>query len=399
MNKMRKVVLNLLLILNTAGAICQQQTLFTDKNYNESLELAKTENKLLVLLFHTSWCPHCGVMKRDVFTDKTVADFYSKNFVCMSVDAETEYGKELITKFQNKFSVKSFPTFVFLDANENLVYCNSGELKKDTFLSEGNNVLLPENQLPNMKNAFWADASNSDKCFKYVSNLRKAGVNPTPVAQKYWSTLNEEQKLTEPNWKIFAYGIQNFDTDEFRFVIQNKEKISKIISPKRVEKKIVYTISETLKPFVEKADTLNYNKKRFIAESFQIRKVDSLLFRMDVQLAIQTNNWKKYQRITSDNVEKFSWNDPAFLYDICDTYFHNISDKKGLLLAINWGKHMLDYGESVDKYLLLTNLSLKLKEYKMTIDFAQKGKSFANVLKLNSDALNPLLEEAKKHYK
>jgi thioredoxin-related protein len=399
MNKMKKVVLILLLLLNTASAICQEQSLFTDKIYTKSLGLAKSENKPLVLFFYASWCPHCGVMKREVFTDATVVDFYSKNFVCMAVDVESEYGKELKTKFQNKFRVNSFPTFAFLDANETLLYCTSGELKKDKFLSEGNEVLLPVNQLPNMKNDFLADSSNSDKCMKYVSNLRKAGLDPTPIAQKYWSTLNEEQKLTEQNWRIFANGIQNFDTDEFRFVIQNKETYSKIISAKRVEKKFVYTISETLKPFVEKADTLNYNKKRFIAESFQIRKIDSLLYRLDIQLAIQTNNWKKYQRITTNNVEKFSWNDPAFLYDVCDTYFHNISDKKGLLLAINWGKHVLDFGESIDKYVLLTNISLKLNDYKMAKDFATKGKAFADVLKLNSDALNPLLEEAKKHNK
>jgi len=396
---MKKVVLILLLILKTAASTSQQQTLFKDKNYSESLALSKSENKPLVMFFYASWCPHCNVMKKEVFTDTTIVDFFSKNFVCMGVDSESDYGKALKTKFQSKFIVSNFPTFVFLDANETLLYCTSGELKKDKFLSEGNDVLLPENQLPNMKNDFLADFNNSDKCMKYVITLRKAGVDPTPIVQKYWSTLNEEKKLTESNWKIFAYGIQDFDTDEFRFVIQNKETYSKIVSQKRVEKKLVYTISETLKPFVEKADTLNYNKKRFIAESFQIRKIDSLLYRLDIQLAIQTNNWKKYQKITTDNVEKFSWNDTAFLYDICDTYFHNISDNKGLSLAVNWGNQMIDLGESVDKYVLLTKLSLKLKDYKMAKDFAQKGKTYADELKLNSEALNPLLEEAKKYSK
>jgi hypothetical protein len=161
----------------------------------------------------------------------------------------------------------------------------------------------------------------------------------------------------------------------------------------------VYTISETLKPYIDKTATLNYNKKRFTAASFQIRKIDSLLYRLDIQLSLQTNNWKKYQRITTDNVEKYSWNDAVLLYDICETYYHKINDPKGLQLAVNWGKHVLDFGESVDKYVMLTNLSIKLKDYKMAKDFATKGKAFADVLKLNSDSLNSLLEEVKKQYK
>ena len=396
---MKKLLLLLLLLLNATSVICQQQTLFIDRNYNESLALAKKENKPIVILFYTSWCPHCNVMKREVFTDTTVADFYSKNFVCVAVNSDSDYGKELIFKFKNTFKVASFPTFAFLDTNESLLYCTSGELKKDVFLSEGKQVLIADNQLPNLRSIFLSDTSNPNKCLKYISNLRKAGIDATSVTQEYWKTLNDEKKLTEENWRIFSYGINNFDTDEFRYVIQNKDSYSKVVSPKRVEKKLVYTISETLKPFIDKEDTLNYDKKRFTAASFHVRKIDSLLYRLDIQLSLQTNNWKKYQKITTDNVENFSWNDSVLLYDICETYYHKINDPKGLLLAVNWGKHVLDFGESVDKYVMLTNLSLKLKDYKMAKDFAQKGKNFADALKLNSDSLNSLSEEVKKHYK
>lgn len=396
---MQKILFFLWFVFLFVPIYGQQKTLFSNNNYDEALVLSKTENKPIFIAFTASWCPHCNTMKKDVFSDVEVMEYYSKNFICISVDGESDHGKKLKSKFSNQFRVTSYPTFVFLNSNESLLYCTTGEYKKSAFIKEGQDALIAENQLPNLKNAFWADATNPDKCLKYVSVLRKAGVNPTPIAQKYWSSLNDVQKQTEQNWKIFAYGIQNFDTDEFRYVIQNKETYSKIVSPKRVERKVIYTISETLKPYIDNLDTVNYSKKRVLAASFKIRKVDSLLYRLDMDLAIRTNNWSKYQKITAENVEQFSWNDAALLYDICDTYYNYITDKKGLALAINWGKHVIDFGESVDKYVLLTKLSLKLKEYSLAKDFAQKGKAFANVLQLNSDALNPLLEEAQKHSK
>jgi thioredoxin-related protein len=233
MNKMKRIIFILLLALHGVTVFSQGQTLFVDKKYDESLSLSKIEKKPLVIFFYAKWCPHCNVMKKEVFTDSTVTALYRKNFVLMGVDAESEYGKELKTKFQDKFRILSFPTFAFLDNNENLLYCTSGELKKERFLSEGNSVVVPENQIPNIKEAFYSDPSNADKCLKYITVMKKAGFETTKIAQKYLSTIKPEERFTEINWRIFANGINNFDTDEFKFVIQNKDAFSKALSASR----------------------------------------------------------------------------------------------------------------------------------------------------------------------
>ena len=393
----KKFSLVLFLILNTVTGFSQTQTLFLDKKYDETFALAKVEKKPLVIMFYATWCPHCNKMKNEIFTDNTVDAFYKKNFVCMAVDAMSTYGQELKTKFQYKFRVANFPTFAFLDNEENLLYCTSGELKKDAFMLEGSDVLLPENQLPIIKDAYYKDPSNADKCLKYIIAIRKAGMDATAITQKYLSTKTQDEKFTEPNWKIFANGINNFDTDEFKFVVKNKEAFSKVTSSTRVDKKIAFTISETLKPLVESVDTINYNKKRLVAEAFQIRKIDSLLYRFDIQILSQTSNWKKYQKITSDNVEKFSWNDSLLLYDICNTYFETVTDKKGLSQAAEWGKHLLSLGQSTDRYVVTTKLLIKLKDYKQALEFALKGKIWADNLGFKADEISTLLEEIKKH--
>lgn len=393
----KKLIVIVLVLLNVASVYSQQQTLFVDKKYDDALAMSRTLNKPLVIMFYASWCPHCNVMKKDIFTDTTVADFYNTYFVCMAVDAESAYGKELRAKFQQKFRINSFPTFTFFDVNESLLYCTAGEFKKEKFLSEGKDVLLPENQLPTIRAAFLSDISNADKCLKYIVTVRKAGFDATAIAQKFLSTVKPEDKITEINWKVFSNGINNFDTDEFRFLVENKDAFAKVASPSRVDKKIAYTITETLKPLVEKVDTINYAKKRLVAESFRMRKVDSLLYRFDLQIIPQTSNWKQYQKTTAENVEKFSWKDPVVLYDICNTYNESVTDKKGLLRAVEWSNHLLAMGESNDRYVITTKLLMKLKEYKKALEFAQKGKNFAESLGLKSEEINKLLIEIKKY--
>ena len=322
-------------------------------------------------------------MKNEIFTDSTVTNLYRKNFICIAADVDTQSGKDLRAKFINQFKVTSFPTFAFIDSNENLLYCTSGEFKKEAFISEGKDVLLPENQLPNIKKEFENETSNPNKCLKYIIAVRKAGLDATSITQKYFSTISEKERFSDINWKVFANGINNFDTDEFKFVVKNKEAFSKIVTSSRIDRKLLYTISETLKPYIETADTINYDKKRLVAKSFQVRNIDSLVYRLDVQMLSQTENWKKYQAVTSPNVEKFSWNDTVVLTDICTTYLEAINDKKGLLQAVNWSTHLLELSESKDRYVLKTKLLIKLKDYKQAAEVAKKGKAFVDGLGLN----------------
>lgn len=374
----------------------QKQTLFLDKKYDESLVVAKAQKKPLVVFFYANWCPHCNAMKREVFTDSTVTSFYRKNYICLGVDATTPYGNELKARFKDKFKVSSFPTFAYLDSNENLLYCISAEMNKERFLSTGTETLLPENQLPTAMEAYTNDPSNADKCLKYINMYKKTGLDATPIVQKYLNAVSPENKISGMSWRIIYNGLSNFDTDEFKFVLKNKEAFSKVADPSRVDKKIVSAISETFKPLIEKVDTLNYNKKRIVAESFKMNKVDSLLYHFDIQIVSQTNNWKKYQKITSDNVEKYSWNDTVLLYDICTTYYEMINDRKGILQAVEWSKHLLSLGATMDRYILTSRLLTKAKDYKQALEVAQKGKDFADGMGFNSTEISTLIADIKK---
>ena len=54
----------------------------------ESLELAKKENKLIFLSIGYSSCHWCHVMERESFLDEEIAKFLNENFVCVKVDRE-----------------------------------------------------------------------------------------------------------------------------------------------------------------------------------------------------------------------------------------------------------------------------------------------------------------------
>lgn len=377
----------------------QKQTLFIDKNYDEILKIAKTEKKPIALMFYANWCEHCKKMKNEVFTDNDVINYFNTNFICMAIDSESSEGTVLKNRLQSKFRVKFYPTFAFLDSNENLLNSVAGELKKEDFIKEGQLSLTPESQFNTIKNNFYQDVTNADNCLKYVIFTRKSGLDATSITQTYLKTISEDKWISEINWRIIANGINNIEAKEVPFINSHKEEFAKVSSPIRVEKKFVFLTSDNLKPLAELTDTINYFRLRPIAESFKIRKVDSLLFRYDLLICENATNWKKYQQVTTSSVEKFAWKDSNTLMQIITFYLTFIDDKKALTNAVNWTKQAIVLGESLNKYVLLSKLYIKLKDYKSALEFAQKGKQSATSYGWNSLEIDNLILDIKNKIK
>ena len=387
----------LLPFLVSTAASAQKQTLFLDTNYDIALAQSKKENKPIALLFYAKWCSHCKKMKEEIFIDADVIKLFSTSYICVAVDAESAEGIALKNKLQSKFLVKSYPTFAFIDSNENLLYCISGEFKKDAFILEGTKALVPENQFNVVKDKFNADPSNAENCLRYIIVTRKAGFDATSITQKYLKTKSEAELFTELNWKILANGINNIDAKEVPFIVAKKEEFSKVVTLSRIEKKLIFMVSDNLKPLADLGDTLNYNKKRPIAASFQIRKVDSLLFQYDLTIDDYSQNWKHYKKTAESSIEKFAWKDSNTLVTICNNYLAHFDDKKNLDLAVNWAKEALSLGESLDKYLLIVNLYSKEKDYTNALLYANNGKAVATNFGWKTEELDKLLVDLKKH--
>ncbi len=59
-----------------------------DPNYYTALDMAKKENKPVLLYFYSDSCYYCGVMDKKTLADKEVATMLKKDFVFMRVDAD-----------------------------------------------------------------------------------------------------------------------------------------------------------------------------------------------------------------------------------------------------------------------------------------------------------------------
>lgn len=113
---MKKMIIAAVLLFFAATAFAQDNdkgTVFQKGTLKELLEKAGKEKKYLFVDVYASWCPPCKIMASRVFPQKSVGEYFNKTFVNAKFDAEKGEGIDIA----RKYNVRSYPTFLILDAD------------------------------------------------------------------------------------------------------------------------------------------------------------------------------------------------------------------------------------------------------------------------------------------
>ncbi|MFQ5707918.1 MAG: thioredoxin family protein [bacterium] len=107
--------------------------------FDEGIEMARKNKKLLVVDFYTDWCHWCKVMEKETYSNQDIVDYAKENIVLAKLNAETNdkfkfkeayySGREL----SMMFGVTGFPTTAFLDSKGSLITTVSGYIPADKF--------------------------------------------------------------------------------------------------------------------------------------------------------------------------------------------------------------------------------------------------------------------------
>src|SRR4030065_527345 len=90
----RRVLSLLVLSLFIAGsALAQSNKPASNEvnwvSYDKGLEVAKRENKHLVVDFYTTWCGWCKKMDKDTYTNSGEKKLLAENYVAVKLNAES----------------------------------------------------------------------------------------------------------------------------------------------------------------------------------------------------------------------------------------------------------------------------------------------------------------------
>ena len=123
-------IFSLLFILTltlSASDLIKSLGYYTD--YTQAVVAAKTENKPLMLVVVTSYCPWCRKFERKTLSAKPIAATVKKSYIAVIVDRNKDSGS-----FPQRFQTPRIPTVFFIDANSGKEYWETiGYLNKNDF--------------------------------------------------------------------------------------------------------------------------------------------------------------------------------------------------------------------------------------------------------------------------
>ncbi|MBP1637903.1 MAG: Thioredoxin protein, partial [Bacteroidetes bacterium] len=128
MKKFAILCLSVFCILSYAQS--QGITFLEDIPLSEAFAKAKTENKLIFIDCYTTWCGPCKMMSRDIFPQKEVGDYFNAKFVNLKLNMEATENVELA----KKYGVKAYPTYLFLNADGEVVHKGLGSMPAEKFI-------------------------------------------------------------------------------------------------------------------------------------------------------------------------------------------------------------------------------------------------------------------------
>ncbi|MFI1771243.1 thioredoxin family protein [Thalassobellus citreus] len=126
--------------------------LFEFTSFTSALQSAKELNKLLLVYVTSDGCGPCLKMKKEIFTNSKVINFFNKKMICGKIHIKRTKSVMKSSEFEslNKTQIAflefhnvelAFPTFLVFDNHGNLIHKTTKYMNPNEFIEFGNKIL------------------------------------------------------------------------------------------------------------------------------------------------------------------------------------------------------------------------------------------------------------------
>lgn len=355
-------------------AFSQEGIKFENGNYKTLLQKAKTENKLVFIDAYASWCGPCKLMAKNIFTKKEVGEYFNSNFINAKIDMEKGEGKDLA----KKFSVTSFPTYLWVNSDGELIHTSVGYYEADDFLKIGKDANDPSKQVVFLKKKI--DAGNKDpEILKnyYMAIAYRDANEAKKVANIYFSQKTNRDTYEKEEVIMLLNSISSIEDDLYTNIYQkDKEAILKVmpeINLGNFEKEIKV---KTIRKKSYNKETKILDENIFKQEGLKLlseNEVASELNKFKLLIARAEKNYTQYEKLALEIFANPSDFSASELNSAAWTFFEQVENKASLLKAIEWAKESVKKHESYSNTDTLANLYNKVGDKENTIIYATKA--------------------------
>ena len=229
---------------------------FEHISLEQAQKLAEKQNKFVFIDCYTTWCGPCKMMAKSVFPTKKMGDYLNPKYVCLKFEVSSGVGRTIA----DKYKVKSYPTFLILSPEGELVAKVSGGAPADPFISMVEDAMNPDNNhyLCKLK-------AKSDPTLNNIARAKFIGFNLGLVSKKNIQDFVEENSIND--LITCKYGIASLLTilqeapqEDFVTALSNNDEIIKLANNNEDIKKVLCNALEGLAYKTAEIKNKSYNE-------------------------------------------------------------------------------------------------------------------------------------------
>lgn len=364
---------------------------FFEGSWQEALDAAKKENKIIFVDAYAEWCGPCKRMAATVFTTKEAGDFYNNNFINYKMDMEKGEGPS----FGRKYPVRAFPTLMFIDFDGKKVHQKVGAQNTPSFIELGKAALKMVDRSGQYAALYEKGDRSPELIYNYIAALNQAGKPSNKIANTY--LRNQKDLSSEINQKIIFEATTQVDSRAYTLFSKNLAGIKSIYNAEQIDLKITKAGKKTLQTAIEFSDTDLYNEaKEKVAAVATAQAADEFQLEADLIFGFTNKDFKLYSKALKNYAKAFPQLDNLSQAKKYVSQGLNLirADKKVANGVVDLAEAMTKSEQATyQEHILLANVYSKLGNQKQAVNALNQAEKMATKQKKVQQQIQRLREK------
>lgn len=389
-----KKLFSLFILFISLSVFSQESINFEKGTFKEILAKAKKEKKLVFMDAFAVWCGPCKLMEKNIFTLRSVSEYYNANFINARFDMEKGEGQEIAMKY----GVRSYPTFLFLNGDGEVVMKNYGYMGEKDFLTIAQEANQPKYRNSSNKELFEKGESNPEFLLNMMSLYAQSDYELAKKASERYFIVKNNQPLTKDELGMLLYFIKSPSDPNYQIFVAKKHEITNLMSEDIYNQfdtniKITKILENTLD---QKTGTINDDE--FFKNAIPLvgkTEAEIALNRMKVIIYPNSGKFAEYEKAALSyyqNAENFETEE---LLKAAWIFSDHITTPSSLKKAEEWAEKSVMKSETPENTYILAKIYSKTGKKDQAKSYAEISKNLANAQGKDDKLATQLLESLK----